>query len=77
MPTAWQVVIGSILAVLGALPAFAQTKLIVHGGSPSPNIAYINLYVGQQCVARHVPSAQADERLVELIRAHGRWIDRG
>jgi NitT/TauT family transport system substrate-binding protein len=48
MPTAWQVVIGSILAVLGAFPASAQTKLIVHGGSPSPNIAYINLYVGQQ-----------------------------
>jgi (E)-4-hydroxy-3-methylbut-2-enyl-diphosphate synthase len=36
----------------------------------------VNLYVGQQCVERHLPSAEADERLVELIRAHGRWVDR-
>jgi (E)-4-hydroxy-3-methylbut-2-enyl-diphosphate synthase len=35
----------------------------------------VNLYVGQECVERKVPSAEADDRLVELIRAHGRWID--
>jgi (E)-4-hydroxy-3-methylbut-2-enyl-diphosphate synthase len=35
----------------------------------------VSLFVGVQCVERHVPSAQACDRLVELIRAHGRWID--
>jgi (E)-4-hydroxy-3-methylbut-2-enyl-diphosphate synthase len=35
----------------------------------------VSLFVGKQCVERHVPSAQACDRLVELIRAHGRWID--
>jgi (E)-4-hydroxy-3-methylbut-2-enyl-diphosphate synthase len=35
----------------------------------------VNLYVGKECVVRHVPSAQADERLVELIRERGRWVD--
>jgi (E)-4-hydroxy-3-methylbut-2-enyl-diphosphate synthase len=35
----------------------------------------INLFVGKQCVERHVPAARACDRLVELIRAHGRWID--
>jgi (E)-4-hydroxy-3-methylbut-2-enyl-diphosphate synthase len=36
----------------------------------------VNLYVGQECVERHLPSAEADERLVDLIRRHGRWVDR-
>ncbi len=35
----------------------------------------VNLYVGKDCVERKVPEAQAPDRLVELIRAHGRWED--
>src|SRR5262249_17299519 len=35
----------------------------------------VNLYVGKDCVERKVPEAQAPDRLVELIRAHGRWVD--
>ena len=35
----------------------------------------VNLYVGKELVVRKVPEADADERLVELIRAHGRWSD--
>jgi (E)-4-hydroxy-3-methylbut-2-enyl-diphosphate synthase len=35
----------------------------------------VNLFVGQECIERHVPEASADARLVELIRRHGAWID--
>ncbi|MCU0668501.1 MAG: flavodoxin-dependent (E)-4-hydroxy-3-methylbut-2-enyl-diphosphate synthase, partial [Myxococcota bacterium] len=35
----------------------------------------VNLYVGHDCIERHVPQAQADARLIELIRRHGRWVD--
>jgi (E)-4-hydroxy-3-methylbut-2-enyl-diphosphate synthase len=35
----------------------------------------VNLYVGRQCLVRNLPQEQADERLVALIREHGRWID--
>jgi (E)-4-hydroxy-3-methylbut-2-enyl-diphosphate synthase len=35
----------------------------------------VNLYVGKELVERHVPAASADDRLVELIRAHDRWVD--
>ncbi len=35
----------------------------------------VNLYVGQECVERKVPSAEADDRLVALIKSHGRWTD--
>ncbi len=37
----------------------------------------VNLYVGQACVERHVPADEADDRLVELIRKHGHWVERG
>jgi len=33
----------------------------------------VNLYVGQECVERHVPAAEADERLIALIQREGRW----
>jgi len=35
----------------------------------------VNLYVGHECVERHVAAGEADARLIDLIRAHGRWVD--
>ena len=35
----------------------------------------VNLFVGKEIVARNVPDAEADDRLVELIRERGRWVD--
>src|SRR5690606_37235840 len=37
----------------------------------------VNLYVGRECIERHVPEAEAPARLVELIRRHGRWVEPG
>lgn len=41
------------------------------GGAPGK----INLYVGKEPVKFNIPEAEAVERLVELIKEHGRWID--
>jgi (E)-4-hydroxy-3-methylbut-2-enyl-diphosphate synthase len=41
------------------------------GGSPGR----VNLYVGKDVVDKGVPEEEADERLVDLIRRHGKWID--
>jgi (E)-4-hydroxy-3-methylbut-2-enyl-diphosphate synthase len=41
------------------------------GGAPGR----INLYVGKDCVQYHLPQAEADERLVALIKEHGRWME--
>jgi (E)-4-hydroxy-3-methylbut-2-enyl-diphosphate synthase len=41
------------------------------GGAPGR----VNLYVGKECVERNVPQEAADDRLIELIRSHGRWTD--
>ncbi|MBI2743221.1 MAG: (E)-4-hydroxy-3-methylbut-2-enyl-diphosphate synthase [Chlamydiales bacterium] len=35
----------------------------------------IDLYVGKTCVERDIDFANADERLIDLIKAHGRWVE--
>jgi 4-hydroxy-3-methylbut-2-en-1-yl diphosphate synthase IspG/GcpE len=41
------------------------------GGGPGK----INLYVGKDCVEKGLPADVADERLVALIKKHGKWRD--
>jgi (E)-4-hydroxy-3-methylbut-2-enyl-diphosphate synthase len=41
------------------------------GGSPG----HVNLYVGKEVVEKGVPEAVADDRLIALIKSHGRWVD--
>ena len=37
----------------------------------------ISLYVGKECVERNIPSEDAEDRLIELIKDHGKWVDAG
>jgi (E)-4-hydroxy-3-methylbut-2-enyl-diphosphate synthase len=41
------------------------------GGAPGK----VNLYVGKQPVKFNIPEAEAVERLKDLIREHGKWVD--
>jgi (E)-4-hydroxy-3-methylbut-2-enyl-diphosphate synthase len=41
------------------------------GGAPGK----INLYVGKKAVKFNIPEVEAVDRLVDLIREHGRWVD--
>jgi (E)-4-hydroxy-3-methylbut-2-enyl-diphosphate synthase len=41
------------------------------GGAPGK----INLYVGKTPIKFNIPEAEAVERLVDLIREHGKWVD--
>jgi len=41
------------------------------GGAPGK----INLYVGKQCVQYNLPQAEADGRLIALIKEHGKWLE--
>ncbi len=41
------------------------------GSSPGK----VNLYVGKEQVARGIPTEQADDRLIELIKERGRWVE--
>ncbi len=35
----------------------------------------IDLYVGKKCVEKHIDENEADERLIDLIKSHGKWIE--
>jgi (E)-4-hydroxy-3-methylbut-2-enyl-diphosphate synthase len=35
----------------------------------------ISLYVGKECVQRNIPQDEADERLIQLIKDHGKWVE--
>lgn len=35
----------------------------------------VDLYVGKTCVQRDIEHLEADERLIELIKEHGKWVE--
>jgi (E)-4-hydroxy-3-methylbut-2-enyl-diphosphate synthase len=41
------------------------------GGAPGK----INLYVGKTCVQYNIPQIEADDRLIALIKEHGKWAE--
>ena len=41
------------------------------GGAPNK----INLYVGKQAIKFNIPEAEAVDRLVDLIKEHGKWVE--
>ncbi|MDD3180606.1 MAG: (E)-4-hydroxy-3-methylbut-2-enyl-diphosphate synthase [Opitutaceae bacterium] len=43
------------------------------GGAPGR----INLYVGRKCVRYNIPQAEADDRLISLIKEQGLWLEPG
>jgi (E)-4-hydroxy-3-methylbut-2-enyl-diphosphate synthase len=61
-------IMGCIVNGLGEL---ADADFGYMGGAPGK----VNLFVGKECVEKGVPTADADNRLIALIKQHGRWID--
>lgn len=43
------------------------------GGAPNK----INLYVGKQAIKFNIPEVEAVDRLVDLIKEHGKWVEPG
>ena len=67
--------VGVKIAVMGCVVngpgELADADFGYMGGAPGR----VSLYVGRECVEKNVAAEEAPERLVELIRAHGRWVD--
>ncbi|MDQ5980569.1 MAG: (E)-4-hydroxy-3-methylbut-2-enyl-diphosphate synthase [Verrucomicrobiota bacterium] len=66
---------GVKLAIMGCIVngpgEMADADFGYVGGAPGK----INLYVGKNCVQYNIPQAEADARLIALIREHGKWVD--
>jgi (E)-4-hydroxy-3-methylbut-2-enyl-diphosphate synthase len=67
--------VGVKIAVMGCIVngpgEMADADFGYVGGAPGR----VNLYVGKECVERNVPQAEADDRLIALIKSYGRWIE--
>ncbi len=66
---------GVKLAIMGCIVngpgEMADADFGYVGGAPGK----INLYAGRTCVQYNIPQAEADARLIALIKEHGKWID--
>ena len=66
---------GVRIAIMGCIVngpgEMADAEFGYVGGAPGK----INLSVGKKAVKFNIPQAEAVERLVELIREHGKWVD--
>lgn len=67
---------GVTIAVMGCIVngpgEMADADFGYVGGAPGK----IDLYVGKEVVRKGIPSAQACDELIELIKEHGRWVDK-
>jgi (E)-4-hydroxy-3-methylbut-2-enyl-diphosphate synthase len=61
-------VMGCIVNGLGEL---ADADFGYMGGAPDK----VNLFVGKECVEKGVPAEQAVDRLIDLIKTHGKWTE--
>jgi (E)-4-hydroxy-3-methylbut-2-enyl-diphosphate synthase len=61
-------VMGCIVNGLGEL---ADADFGYMGGAPDK----INLFVGKECVEKGVPTEQAVSKLIDIIKAHGKWVE--
>ena len=66
---------GVTIAIMGCIVngpgEMADADFGYVGGAPGK----INLYVGRDCVKYNVPAAEALDRLIDLIKEHGKWVD--
>jgi hypothetical protein len=67
--------VGVKIAIMGCIVNGPGEMADADFGYVGSGPGVVNLYVGQECIERHVDSAEADDRLVELIRRHDRWTD--
>lgn len=65
------VTIGIMGCIVNGPGEMADADFGYVGGAPGK----INLYVRKECVATGIPQAEAVDRLIALIKQHGRWKD--
>ncbi len=66
---------GVKIAVMGCIVNGPGEMADADFGYVGSGVGQVTLYVGKEVVARAVPEAEATDRLVELIREHGAWVD--
>jgi (E)-4-hydroxy-3-methylbut-2-enyl-diphosphate synthase len=66
---------GVKIAIMGCIVNGPGEMADADFGYVGSGVGQVTLYVGKEIVARAVPEAEASDRLIELIRDHGQWVD--
>jgi (E)-4-hydroxy-3-methylbut-2-enyl-diphosphate synthase len=66
---------GVKIAIMGCIVNGPGEMADAHFGYVGSKPGKIDLYVGKECVQKDIDFADADERLIELIKQHGRWVE--
>jgi (E)-4-hydroxy-3-methylbut-2-enyl-diphosphate synthase len=66
---------GVKIAIMGCIVNGPGEMADADFGYVGSGVGQITLYVGKEVVARAVPEAEATDRLVDLIRENGQWIE--
>jgi (E)-4-hydroxy-3-methylbut-2-enyl-diphosphate synthase len=67
--------VGVKLAIMGCIVNGPGEMADADFGYVGGAAGQVNLYVGKECVEKGVPAEDADDRLIELIKAHGKWVE--
>jgi len=66
---------GVKIAIMGCIVNGPGEMADAHFGYVGSKPGMIDLYVGKECVEKDISFAEADDRLIELIKKHGRWLE--
>lgn len=64
---------GVKIAIMGCIVNGPGEMADADFGYVGSKTGMIDLYVGKQCVEKDIPSAEAQDRLIALIKSYGRW----
>ena len=66
---------GVKIAIMGCIVNGPGEMADADFGYVGSKMGKIDLYVGKTCVQRGIDFADADTKLIELIKAHGKWVE--
>tara|TARA_B100000674_G_C37049916_1_gene562430 strand:- start:101 stop:508 length:408 start_codon:yes stop_codon:yes gene_type:complete len=66
---------GVKIAVMGCIVNGPGEMADADFGYVGSQTGKVDLYFGKTCVERGIDSDRADQRLIDLIKEHGRWIE--
>ncbi len=66
---------GVKIAIMGCIVNGPGEMADADFGYVGSKMEKIDLYVGKTCVERDIDFADADKKLIQLIQAHGRWVE--
>ncbi len=66
---------GVTIAIMGCIVNGPGEMADADFGYVGGAISKVNLYVGKTVVKKNIPEAEAVDRLIELIKEHGKWVE--